>query len=92
MRIKMFVTKEGYVALVCEGLFTEAIEKIVLDEQTRLFSLFFKDSGEKVELDSPVDEEALPLIAKHRYCGLSMSFEGEMLGAMYVPMEVNKYT
>jgi len=88
MQIKMAVTKEGYVAFACEGLFTESIEKIVLNNNTRLFSILFKDSGEKVELDAPVEEEALPLISKHKYCGMGLYLDGDMLGAMYVPMEV----
>lgn len=87
MQIRMHVKEGGLVAFVCEGVLTEPLEKIVLNRDTRLFSLVFKDSGEEVELDCPVGDEILQAIGHHKYCVMGFCNGDTILGAAMVPVE-----
>lgn len=86
MQIKAYV-KEGYVALECEGIFFEPVQKILLDRQTRLFKVIFEWSGDEISLDCPIDDEMFEAIGDHDQCGLGYYFKGDMLGASFVPFE-----
>lgn len=87
MQIKMYVKTGGIVAFECQGVFTEPVEKIVLNPETRIFSIFLKNSGDEIELDCPIDENVLQAIGPHEYCIMGFCDHSRILGAAMVPIE-----
>ena len=85
----MMHISDGNVAFACQGVLLEPLSKIVLNRETRLFTMIFRRNDREIELDCPVDEEAIETISKNRMCGVGFFDERNLKGAIMVPMEIH---
>ena len=87
MQIKMYVKEGGIVAFECQGVFKEPVEKIILDKESRSFSLLLKESGDAIPLDCPIDEEVMEAMGPYSHCIMGFCDGNQILMAAMVPIE-----
>jgi hypothetical protein len=88
MDIRLFVSKNGQIALTChDGAFASPVASVELDMLTTMLSLRLKDS-EAIELNCPVHEDCINRMLEQEICTVGFYLKDKLAGAMFVPFQV----
>lgn len=86
MKIRLFVN-DGYAAFVCQGLFEEPIKKVRLVEDVGVFAIQFLYSKKWLELDCPIDQEAVALLGDKEVCAFGYAYGDDVLTSEFIMFE-----
>ena len=89
MDIRLFVTKQGQLALSChDGAFQQPVESVQLDYMTTMMSIRLRGEDEAIELNCPVHQDVIDLLQGQSICTIGFYLQQKLAGAMFVPFHM----